>query len=60
MTLLDTRPTADQKVADTAQLGQEHSFIDIDHEMFSTVIISLLLLQDWSCQFLRNNVHNTA
>ena len=26
--------------------GQQHSFVDIDHEIFSTVILSLLLLQE--------------
>ena len=26
--------------------GQQHSFMEIDHEIFSTVILSLLLIQD--------------
>ena len=26
--------------------GQQHSFIEIDHEIFSTVILSLLLIQE--------------
>ena len=26
--------------------GQQHSFVEIDHEIFSTVILSLLLIQD--------------
>ena len=28
------------------------SFIEIDHEIFSTVILSLLLIQEGQCQFL--------
>ena len=27
-------------------LGRQHSFMEIDHEIFSTVILSLLLIQD--------------
>ena len=26
--------------------GRQHSFMDIDHELFSTVILSLLLIQE--------------
>ena len=26
--------------------GQQHSFVEIDHEIFSTVILSLLLIQE--------------
>ena len=26
--------------------GRQHSFVDIDHEIFSTVILSLLLIQE--------------
>ena len=28
------------------QSGQQHSFLEIDHEIFSTVILSLLLIQE--------------
>ena len=27
--------------------GQQHSFVEIDHEIFSTVILSLPLIQEW-------------
>ena len=27
-------------------LGRQHSFMEIDHEIFSTVILSLLLIQE--------------
>ena len=27
--------------------GRQHSFVEIDHELFSTVILSLLLIQEW-------------
>ena len=32
--------------------GRQHSFVEIDHEIFSTVILSLPLIQKGSCQFL--------
>ena len=32
--------------------GQQHSFVEIDHEIFSAVILSLPLLKKGSCQFL--------
>ena len=32
--------------------GQQHSFVEIDREIFSTVILSLPLIQGGSCQFL--------
>ena len=28
------------------QRGQQHSFVEIGHELFSTVILSLLLIQE--------------
>ena len=34
--------------------GRQHSFVEIDHEIFSTVIVSLPLIQEGSCQFLAN------
>ena len=27
-------------------LGRQHSFLEIDHEIFSTIILSLLLIQE--------------
>ena len=38
---LDARPTGDQVVA-----GRQHSFLEIDQEIFSTVILSLPLIQE--------------
>ena len=32
--------------------GRQHCFVEIDHEIFSTVILSLPLIQEGSCQFL--------
>ena len=32
--------------------GRQHSFVEIDHEIFSTVILSLPLIQEGQCQFL--------
>ena len=29
-----------------ARQGRQHSFVEIDHEIFSTVILSLLLIQE--------------
>ena len=44
---LDARPTGDQEVADsTPRRGRQHSFLEIDHEIFSTVILSLPLIQE--------------
>ena len=36
---------------DPRQRGQ-HSFVEIDHEIFSAVILSLLLIQEGQMQFL--------
>ena len=44
---LDARPTKDQEVAgSTPHRGQQHSFVEIDHEIFSMVILSLPLIQE--------------
>ena len=42
------RPTEDQEVASSApaDLGWQHSFMEIDHEIFSMVILSLPLIQE--------------
>ena len=45
------RPTGDQEVAGSTPhapppRGRQHSFVEIDHEIFSTVILSLLLIQE--------------
>ena len=39
--------------------GQQDSFVEIDHEIFSTVILSLPLIQEGQfVSFWRKNVHN--
>ena len=40
------RPTGDQEVAGNPRRGRQHSFVEIDHEIFSTVILSLPLNQE--------------
>ena len=40
-------PTGDQEVAgSTPHRSRQHSFLEIDHEIFSMVILSLLLIQE--------------
>ena len=46
MAQLDATLIGDQEVAGVTPPGRQHSFIGIDHEIFSTVILSLLLIQD--------------
>ena len=46
MAQLDPRPTGDQEVAGSTPPGRQHSFVEIDHEIFSTVIFSLPLIQE--------------
>ena len=44
---LDTHPTSDQEVAVFTHAGfRQHSFVEIDHEIFSVVILSLLQIQE--------------
>ena len=41
------RPTQDQGVAgSTPRRGRQHSFVEIDREIFSAVILSLPLVQE--------------
>ena len=47
MPQLDARPTRDQEVAGLIpRRGRQHSFVEIDHVIFSTVILSLPLIQE--------------
>ena len=46
MAQLDARPTGDQEVAGSTPAERQHSFVEIDHEIFSTVILSLPLIQE--------------
>ena len=49
-------------------LGRQHSFVEIDHEIFSTVILSLLLIQEGQlsvsvermCTIVVNSLENYA
>ena len=42
----DARPTADQEVAGSSPCPvRQHSFMEIDHEIFTIVILSLPLIQ---------------
>ena len=43
---MDVRPAGDQEVADSTPPSQQHSFVEIDHEMLSTVILSLRLIEE--------------
>ena len=41
--------------------GRQHSFVEIDHEIFSMVILSLPLIQEGQLSdFWPKNVHNTG
>ena len=46
MAQLDARPTGDQEDAGLTTPGRQHSFVEIDHEIFSTFILSLPLIQE--------------
>ena len=47
MAQLDARPTGDQEVpGSTPRRGRQHSFVEIDHEIFPMVILSLPLIQE--------------
>ena len=46
MAQLDARQTDDQELQVQPPPGQQHSFVEIDHEIFSTVILSLQLIQE--------------
>ena len=46
MAQLDACPTGDQEVAGSTLPGQQQSFIEMAHEIFSTVMLSLPLIQE--------------
>ena len=46
MAQLDACPTGDQEVGGSTPAGQQHSFMEIDHEMFSVIILCLPLIQE--------------
>ena len=41
MAQLDARPTGDQEVVASTSPGRQHSFVEMEHEIFCTVILSL-------------------
>ena len=43
---LDAHSTCDQEVAGLTPPGLQHSFIELDHKIYSTVILSLPLIQE--------------
>ena len=43
---LDARPTGGQEVSGSTSPDPQNSFVEIDHKIFSTVIISLPLIQE--------------
>ena len=60
---LDAHLTGDQEVAGSTPPGRQHSFPEIDHEIFSTVLLSLSLIQELRravVSFMRKNVHNSG
>ena len=59
MAQLDAHPTGDQEVAGSIPTGSATVFfVEIDHEIFSVVILSLPPIQEKS--FWQKNVHNTG
>ena len=46
MPQLDARPPGDQEVGSLILSGHQHSFMEINHEIFSTVILSLPVVQE--------------
>ena len=60
MAQLDAHPTGDQKVAGSVPPDRQHSFVEIDHEIFSRVILSLPDLRRAVVIFWRRNMHNTG
>ena len=38
--------TGDQEVSDSTPPGRQHSVMEIDHEILSTIILLLLLIQE--------------
>ena len=58
---LDAQPTGDQEIVGSTPLGWQYSFLEIDHEIFSTVILSLLPIQEGQLSVSgEKNVHNTG
>ena len=56
----DMRPTDDQEVAGSTPAGRQHSFVEIDHELFCTVTLPSADSRRAIVSFWRKNVHNTG
>ena len=61
MAQLDARLTGDQEVVclTPAEVGNI-LYVEIDHEIFSTVFLSLLLIQEGQLSISGENVHDTG
>ena len=61
---LDERPTGDQEIAGSTPAGLAKSFMEIDHEIFSTYFLNHSLPSADSrravVSFWQKNVHNTG
>ena len=53
---LDARLTGDYEVAGSTPPDRQHSFVEIDHKIVSTVIFYLPLIKKGSCQFLAKEI----
>ena len=49
-------PTGDHGVAGSILLGWQYSFLEIDHEILSTVILSLPLIEEWQLSVSGNRM----
>ena len=66
MAHLDAHPTGDQEILGSTPGGRHHSFVEIDHEIFSMVILSIPLIQEGQlsvsggrmCTILVNRLEN--
>ena len=56
MAQLDACPTGDHGVAGSILLGWQYSFLEIDHEILSTVILSLPLIEEWQLSVSGNRM----
>ena len=60
MAQLDAHPIGVQEVAGSVPPDRQHSFVEIDHEIFSKVILSLPDLRRAVVIFWQKNMHNTG
>ena len=60
MALLDARLTGDQEVAGSTMPDRQYSFVEIDHEIFSTVILSSADSRKTVVSFWQKNGQSTG